>query len=52
MDVDLDGYQDLLISAGHFKDTQDEDADASFDPVRSLEPRMRHQKRLRELLRR
>ena len=28
MDVDLDGYQDLLISAGHFKDTQDEDADA------------------------
>ncbi len=26
MDVDLDGYEDLLISAGHFKNVQDRDA--------------------------
>ncbi|HEY6226387.1 MAG TPA: VCBS repeat-containing protein, partial [Verrucomicrobiae bacterium] len=27
LDVDLDGYEDLLISAGHFHDVQDLDAD-------------------------
>jgi enediyne biosynthesis protein E4 len=26
LDVDLDGYEDLLIAAGHFKDVQDMDA--------------------------
>lgn len=28
MDVDLDGYEDLLIGAGHFRDVQDYDAEA------------------------
>ncbi len=28
LDVDLDGYEDLLISAGHFRDVQDYDAEA------------------------
>ncbi|MFM7103214.1 MAG: FG-GAP repeat domain-containing protein [Verrucomicrobiota bacterium] len=27
LDVDLDGYEDLLISAGHFRDVQDLDAE-------------------------
>ncbi len=28
LDVDLDGYEDLLIGAGHFRDVQDSDAEA------------------------
>lgn len=28
LDVDLDGYPDLLIGAGHFRDVQDHDAEA------------------------
>lgn len=28
VDVDLDGYEDLLIGAGHFRDVQDYDAEA------------------------
>lgn len=28
LDVDLDGYDDLLIAAGHFRDVQDYDAEA------------------------
>ncbi len=28
LDVDLDGYEDLLIGAGHFRDVQDYDAEA------------------------
>lgn len=28
MDVDLDGYEDLLIGAGHFRDVQDYDGEA------------------------
>ena len=28
LDVDLDGYEDLIITAGHFKDTQDMDINA------------------------
>ncbi|HVY69596.1 MAG TPA: VCBS repeat-containing protein [Verrucomicrobiae bacterium] len=30
VDVDLDGYEDLLISAGHFRDVQDQDAERSI----------------------
>ncbi|HEY5912313.1 MAG TPA: FG-GAP-like repeat-containing protein [Verrucomicrobiae bacterium] len=30
LDVDLDGYEDLLISAGHFRDVQDRDAIAEI----------------------
>ena len=28
LDVDLDGFEDLLIGAGHFRDVQDYDAEA------------------------
>ena len=28
LDVDLDGYEDLIITAGHYKDTQDLDVNA------------------------
>ena len=28
MDIDLDGYEDLIITAGHYKDTQDMDVNA------------------------
>jgi enediyne biosynthesis protein E4 len=30
MDVDLDGYEDLLIGAGHFRDVQDYDAETQI----------------------
>ncbi len=30
MDVDLDGYEDLVIGAGHFRDVQDYDAEAQI----------------------
>lgn len=30
LDVDLDGYEDLLIGAGHFRDVQDSDAEAKI----------------------
>ena len=29
LDVDLDGYEDLLIGAGHFRDVQESDAEAA-----------------------
>jgi len=31
LDVDLDGYEDLLISAGYFRDVQDRDAIAAIN---------------------
>ena len=34
LDVDLDGYEDLLIGAGHFRDVQDYDAE---DKIRTLQ---------------
>jgi hypothetical protein len=34
MDVDLDGYEDLLIGAGHFRDVQDYDAE---NKIRALQ---------------
>ena len=34
LDVDLDGYEDLLITAGHVKDVQDMDAKAAIDKRR------------------
>lgn len=33
LDVDLDGYEDLLISAGHFRDVQDYDAEARIQAL-------------------
>ncbi len=33
LDVDLDGYEDLLISAGHFRDVQDYDAEARIQSL-------------------
>jgi len=35
LDVDLDGYEDLLISAGYFRDVQDRDAIATIASRRS-----------------
>jgi hypothetical protein len=36
LDVDLDGYEDLLISAGHFRDVQDRDAVAAINTLPPL----------------
>jgi len=46
MDVDLDGYEDLIITAGHYKDTQDMDVNALIQTRqkprdRSLSPAQR-----------
>jgi len=30
LDVDLDGYEDVLITTGHYKDVQDLDASATI----------------------
>lgn len=39
MDVDLDGYDDLLVSAGHVHDVQDLDADAEIEARKRSQPR-------------
>ena len=40
LDVDLDGYEDVLITTGHYKDVQDMDAEAiRFAPGRIRAPR-------------
>jgi hypothetical protein len=49
LDVDLDGYEDLIIPAGHTRDVQDLDADAQIrahsrsqtQPNRSADPKAR-----------
>ena len=46
LDVDLDGYEDLIITAGHYKDTQDMDVNALIQTRqkprdRSLSPAQR-----------
>lgn len=33
IDVDLDGYEDLVVSAGHFRDVQDFDAEARIQAL-------------------
>lgn len=33
LDVDLDGYEDLLVGAGHFRDVQDYDAEAKVQSL-------------------
>jgi len=55
LDVDLDGFEDLLISAGHFKDVQDMDVNMLIkvrqrprDP--KLSPEERHRRFTQELL--
>ena len=43
IDVDLDGYEDLLITAGHFKDIQDLQSATSYYMNNYLRPNKDHQ---------
>ena len=55
LDVDLDGYEDLIITAGHYKDTQDLDVNALIQTRqkprdRSLSPKQRKLMFSREMM--
>jgi len=55
LDVDLDGYEDLIITAGHYKDTQDMDVNALIQTRqkprdRSLPPKQRKLAFSREMM--
>ena len=55
LDVDLDGYEDLIITAGHYKDTQDMDVNALIQTRqkprdRSLSPKQRKLQFSREMM--
>ncbi len=55
MDIDLDGYEDLIITAGHYKDTQDMDVNALIQTRqkprdRSLNPVQRKMQFAKEMM--